>query len=118
MSHLTAFVYLVGAIVCHQIPERSFHLAGIQLPVCARCTGLYIGAAVGVALWSMRTARGLSFRSARWALLVTAVPTLVTLATAALGWWDPANALRAATAAPLGLAAGVVVAAGLTRNLR
>jgi uncharacterized membrane protein len=111
-------VYVVGAVVCHQIPERSFHFSGIQFPVCARCTGLYLGGAVGVALWLLRGDRGLRFRDARCALLVTAVPTFVTFAAAALGWWEPVNALRAVLAAPLGVAAGAVVAAGLTRNLR
>src|SRR5580765_8805054 len=45
----TAFafvVYRIGRLICHQRPERSFHLAGAQLPVCARCTGVYAGAAL------------------------------------------------------------------------
>ncbi|HSR49876.1 MAG TPA: DUF2085 domain-containing protein [Acidobacteriota bacterium] len=29
--------------ICHQIPERSFHLDGHQLPVCHRCLGIYLG---------------------------------------------------------------------------
>jgi len=41
-------VYVAGAVVCHQKPERSFHLAGQPLPVCARCTGIYAGAALAV----------------------------------------------------------------------
>lgn len=28
---------------CHQLPERSFFLKGYQFPVCARCTGVFIG---------------------------------------------------------------------------
>lgn len=28
---------------CHQNPERSLHLAGMALPLCARCFGLYAG---------------------------------------------------------------------------
>lgn len=28
---------------CHQLPERSFHIHGVQLPLCARCTGILIG---------------------------------------------------------------------------
>lgn len=28
---------------CHQMPERSFFIKGWQMPVCARCTGVYIG---------------------------------------------------------------------------
>ena len=43
---LVAGVYAFGSIVCHQLPERSFHLWGAQMPVCARCTGIYVGAAL------------------------------------------------------------------------
>lgn len=28
---------------CHQIPERSFFIAGRQFPLCARCTGIFTG---------------------------------------------------------------------------
>src|SRR5689334_15073664 len=38
-------VYSIGRVVCHQLPVRSFHLLGMRLPVCARCTGIYFGAA-------------------------------------------------------------------------
>lgn len=34
---------LIGSAVCHQMAERSFILDGKQLPVCARCTGIYSG---------------------------------------------------------------------------
>lgn len=37
--------------VCHQIPERSFHWLGAPLAACHRCAGLYVGFALGVALW-------------------------------------------------------------------
>ena len=30
-------------ILCHRIPERSFHYKNHQFPVCARCTGFYTG---------------------------------------------------------------------------
>jgi uncharacterized membrane protein len=38
---------LVGYSICHRIPERSFFLAGRQLPLCARCTGTFLGVVVG-----------------------------------------------------------------------
>lgn len=43
-------VYAFGSAICHQRDERSFHLFAEQLPVCARCTGLYAGAAIA-AIW-------------------------------------------------------------------
>jgi uncharacterized membrane protein len=34
--------------VCHQIPDRTFTIAGRQLPLCARCSGTYLGALAGL----------------------------------------------------------------------
>ncbi len=41
------FLYLFFSPICHQFPERSFFVLGHQLPVCARCTGIYFGAFLG-----------------------------------------------------------------------
>lgn len=124
MGYLAAFVYAAGSLVCHQLPERSFHVAGVQLPVCARCTGLYIGAVAGALMWVTyfhrrgNLIRDRGYSHARQALALAALPTAFSVATAWLGWWDPGNALRAALAAPLGFVLGGVVAAVLARDLR
>ena len=44
----SAGTYLLGGLICHQRPERSFHPEGVQMPVCARCFGLYLGGGLGV----------------------------------------------------------------------
>jgi uncharacterized membrane protein len=36
------------AVVCHQQPERSFVMFGGSAAVCARCLGIYLGAAAGL----------------------------------------------------------------------
>jgi uncharacterized membrane protein len=118
LSYVAAFIYAAGSIVCHQLPERSLHIAGVQLPVCARCTGLYVGGVVGIVVWLARARRPLPHASARRALMIAAAPTLVTVITAAAGWWDPGNILRAALAMPLGLIVGAVVTAVAVRDLR
>lgn len=28
---------------CHQLSDRSFHIRGFQFPLCARCTGIFLG---------------------------------------------------------------------------
>jgi uncharacterized membrane protein len=38
----------VGYAVCHRIDERSFHIGGRQLPLCARCTGEFNAAAMAL----------------------------------------------------------------------
>lgn len=40
----------VGYGVCHQIPLRSPFFDGRQLPLCARCSGQFLGALAGLAL--------------------------------------------------------------------
>ena len=125
---LAAGMYAAGAIVCHQRPDRSFYLAGAQLPVCARCLGLYVGGLLGAIAWviaagpgtarSDRVQRVLQPTVLRWVVACAALPTVVTVITASFGWWDPANAPRALLAVPLGIAIGGVVCAVASRDLR
>ncbi len=39
--------------VCHRLPDHSFTIAGRQLPLCARCTGTYLGALAGLAVLAL-----------------------------------------------------------------
>jgi uncharacterized membrane protein len=39
----------IGYAVCHRIDARSFHIGSRQLPLCARCSGMYLGAVIGLA---------------------------------------------------------------------
>ncbi|HEY3310985.1 MAG TPA: DUF2085 domain-containing protein [Anaerolineales bacterium] len=47
----------IGYAVCHRLDERSFHMAGRQLPLCARCSGMYLGAVLGFAFLNLRYRR-------------------------------------------------------------
>lgn len=33
----------IQLVDCHRLPHRSFFYKGKQFPVCARCTGIYLG---------------------------------------------------------------------------
>jgi len=46
----------VGYAVCHRIAARSFFLGERQMPLCARCTGMYLGAMIGL-LYQLRLGR-------------------------------------------------------------
>jgi uncharacterized membrane protein len=44
---------LVGYTICHQIPARSFSMGSVHLPLCARCTGTYLGVAIAFAAFAL-----------------------------------------------------------------
>lgn len=116
------WTYLLGGRLCHQRPERSFHLGGTPLPVCGRCTGLYVGALVGAMFWATRrrptaaSERVHDLTPWRRALLAAGVLTVLTIVIER-GGLDPGNRIRAAAALPLGGVVGALVTAGLRREL-
>lgn len=124
MDLAVAFIFAIGSVICHQLPDRSFFVDGQQLPVCARCTGLYLGAAAGFAAWLLvrigrgRGAGAIQPRRAMAFVAIAAAPTIVSFTSGVIGLWDGSNATRAALALPLGVTAGAVVAAVCTKDLR
>jgi uncharacterized membrane protein len=124
MDLIMALIFAAGGLICHQRPERSFFLDGHQFPVCARCTGLYLSGALGIAGWlALKIARrwtSLPFDPglAKRMVLISAIPTVVSFATGVLGLWDGSNVTRALLAIPLGATAGAMVAAVATKDLR
>jgi hypothetical protein len=104
-------MYAVGRLVCHQLPARSFHLWTMSLPVCARCTGIYFGAAIAaIALGVMRVRRdeakmaGMGHVEPRYVLLAALAPTAATLIFEWTTGVTPSHWIRALAGAPLGAA--------------
>lgn len=102
--------------LCHQIPERSPHLAGSPVALCHRCSGVLAGLVLGIAV-APALARGLRQRIARGAqagwLVAAALPTAVDWLLGATGVWANTPASRLVTGALFGLAAGVILGANL-----
>jgi len=102
-------VYATGHVVCHQLPLRSFHLWGVSLPVCARCTGVYAGAAAAaIALtagrWRPSAVTRATTVDPKLVLLAALVPTAVTLVFEWTTGTMPGNWIRALAGVPLGAA--------------
>jgi len=109
-------IYAAGHFVCHQIAARSFQLWGAALPVCARCTGIYVGAAA-VALGTtvvpgaIRGARvPVDPVFTRRLLIAAAVPTAVTLVYEWTTGVTPGNVIRGLAGLPIGAAVMWLVA--------
>jgi uncharacterized membrane protein len=112
----TTIVYLAASRVCHQRPERSFHTALVQWPVCGRCSGIYLGASVGAVLAGAPFARRLARRGMRWPVVWAGVPTLVTFVMEWLGVGALTNATRAMAALPLGAACAAAIVSASTER--
>jgi uncharacterized membrane protein len=47
-------------VLCHRLPERTLSLAGVAMPLCSRCAGLYLGLSLGAAMaWPELSGRAL-----------------------------------------------------------
>jgi uncharacterized membrane protein len=97
-------MYGLASVVCHQKPERSLYLWATQMPVCARCTGIYAGGAVA-ALAAPLAAQARTRQPLLRALLVASVmPTAVTLVYEWTTGVMPAGWIRALAGFPMGAA--------------
>ena len=105
----------IGRVICHQRPERSFFIGGTQMPVCARCTGLYAGAALAAPL-ALVAGSVLLPRRARYVLAAAAVPTAMTWTLEFAGLVPFSNAARCVAALPLGFAAAWLVLTAVSDN--
>jgi uncharacterized membrane protein len=97
-------VRAMAAVVCHQRPERSFAIANVSFPVCARCTGLYLSGAVGALCGWLGAAR--APRRPRAILAAAASLTVLSFVAEWTGAAATTNLVRALAALPLGGAAG------------
>lgn len=110
---------LVGYAVCHRIPERSFIIGGNQLPMCARDTGMFGVALLGVlGIAITRTQRFAQFPKASYLILlalgaltwaVDGLNSYLLLATGRVFWYMPQNWLRLVTGAFMGAAVSALV---------
>jgi uncharacterized membrane protein len=84
---------------CHRLPERSFFWKGQQFPICARCTGIYIGLLSLPLFWL--------FWSANWIVgLLLIAPTVIDGLSQAMFGRESTNWLRMTT--------GILAGVGLT----
>jgi uncharacterized membrane protein len=110
---------LIGYSICGRIPDHSFHIAGRQLPLCARCTGTYIGIAIGfTAVVLLRRGRAGEMLSAGMIMLMVAfigvmgvdgLNSYLSMFDTLPHLYTPHNWLRAATGCLHGIALSMIV---------
>jgi uncharacterized membrane protein len=99
--------------LCHQIPERSFFVAGYPFAVCARCTGLYAGFTLATLCFPLvRSLRATASPARRW-LFLAAAPLAFDFLLGYFGIWENTHLSRLLTGALLGSVAVFYVMPGL-----
>jgi uncharacterized membrane protein len=108
----------VAYAVCHRINVRSFHMGDRQISLCARCTGMYLGAMLAMVYQTLRFGRR-SGMPGRSALVVFGLFTVafgldglnsyISLFPGAPTAYQPQNWLRLITGTGMGLAMGGVL---------
>lgn len=108
----------IGYAVCHRIELRSLFLGERQLPLCARCSGMYLGAVFGLIFQWVSSPRkaGTPPRSVLavlavfiGAFILDGINSLLSLVPAAPTLYTPMNSMRLFTGTGMGLALALVV---------
>ena len=115
-------IYKTFSFVCHQIPERSFHLLGYKFAVCSRCTGIYSGLAIAVLIYPLvRSFKDTRTPSLVW-LFAAAAPLAIDWSLGYFSIWQNNHASRFATGFLLGAVTVFYILPGLielsSRSLR
>ena len=91
------FLQRMGSAVCHQMAERSFIFDEMQMPLCARCTGIYIGAFFAFCFFFLkkRMGNGKPFSITQALLTGLAVlPVGIDGVGSYLGFWESSQLMR------------------------
>ena len=108
----------IGYAVCHRIDLRSFHIGDRQVPLCARCTGLFLGAMLGLGYQAFFSRKRSGSPPVQvivvlvflvFAFGVDGLNSYVSLIPGINSVYEPSNVLRLLT----GTGVGLVIAAAL-----
>jgi uncharacterized membrane protein len=103
----------IGYAVCHRIDLRSFHLGERVLPLCARCSGMYLGILISITYFSLRRRKAALFPPKRIILLlgiifigyvIDGVNSYLHLLPLDISLYEPHNFLRLTTGFLFGIA--------------
>ena len=96
---------LLFRFFCHGIPERCLYLWNVPMPICARCTAIYVGLIVSIAVFLILPR--MTERVARIVLCAAAVPMAIDGFTQLAKLRVSTNTLRIETGLVLGIAFGI-----------
>jgi uncharacterized membrane protein len=111
-------IYTFFSYICHQIPERSLHLAGHQMAVCSRCFGVYVGLLAGILIYPLwRSIDEIDAIPRIW-LFLSLVPISIDWSLTIFGIWENTHVSRFVTGGILGIACATYIVPALVEVVR
>ena len=111
-------VYQFFSYICHQIPDRSLHIAGHPMAVCSRCFGVYLGLLVGIAAYPLVRPIDEIEPFPRFLLFVSLIPITVDWSLTVFGVWENTHVTRVITGAILGIGCSIFIVPALVEVVR
>ncbi len=119
MDLFISLAHWFGSAVCHQWPSHSYFIAGVELPLCARCTGMYLGGLLTLIYHAWRHPRAIG-TPPPWAMVAMLLfffawggdgvnSFLATIPTPLPSLYPPQNILRLITGALMGITLGTLI---------
>jgi uncharacterized membrane protein len=112
-STLARGIYGAFAMLCHQLPERSYFIDGHQLAVCSRCTGIYAGFTLMLLLYPLISSLKNTVMPSRSWLILATLPVVIDVGVNFFGFWQNTHTSRLLTGALLGGVAVFYVMPGI-----
>jgi len=113
-------IYSLFSFLCHQIPDRSFHVEGEPFAVCSRCFGVYFGLLFGYAIYPLwRPVDSIEPLPKVW-LFLSLIPITVDWSLTFFGIWENTHLSRFFAGLILGTACGTFIVPSIVeikRNL-
>lgn len=117
-TQISAPLYHFFSYLCHQLPDRSFHIEGEQFGVCSRCFGVYFGIFAGFAIYPLwRKIDDIEPISRIW-LALSVIPIGVDWALTIFGVWANTFTSRFVTGMILGAACATFIVPAIIEIVR
>ena len=111
-------LYLFFSNLCHQMPDRSFHVLEHQLAVCSRCFGVYFGLLAGLIAYPLwRNIENIEPLPRLW-LFASMVPIGIDWSLGMLDIWQNNHASRFITGLILGVGCATYIMPALVEIVR
>ncbi len=111
-------LYQFFSFICHQQPERSFHVEGEQFAVCSRCFGVYLGLLLGFVIYPLWRNISEIEPLPRFWLFLSLIPVTIDWSLTIFGIWENTQLSRLITGLILGVACAIFIVPALVEIAR